>query len=61
MKVLTWNVDFKTGPLVYDYIFNKIDPDVALLQEVTNLDRKKIPKSYFVFWLNSKKSKADFK
>lgn len=49
MKALTWNIDFKTSTKIYDFIFDKIDPDIALLQEVSNLSEQRKSKDYYIF------------
>jgi exonuclease III len=37
MRIITWNTDCKTGPNIYDYVFSRLRPDVALLQEVNDV------------------------
>ena len=42
IKIVTWNIDFKTDKSkLWDYIDNKIDPDILMLQEC-----KTFPDSY---------------
>ncbi len=37
MKVVTWNIDFKTDKSkLWDYIDKEINPDILLLQECRN-------------------------